>query len=153
MPIVEQSIDANRGYGDSLDVNFVLTQRADALEVYVDGQRMMQVLDNFLSNAAKFSPKGEAVEVAVRDMGDRVRVEVTDHGPGIPDAFRQHIFEKFSQADASDTRQKGGTGLGLAIAKELVEHMHGQIGFESDPHKGTTFFAELPSVGNPRAGR
>jgi len=146
MPIVEQALEANRSYGDSLGVHFVLTQRDDDVEVRVDSQRMMQVLANFLSNAAKFSPKGGAVEVAVRKVGGRVRVEVTDRGPGIPDAFRQSIFQKFSQADSSDTRQKGGTGLGLAITKELVERMHGQVGYESEIGKETIFFAELPVV-------
>jgi PAS domain S-box-containing protein len=144
MPIVEQAVEANQGYGDSLGVRFVLTQRADEVAVSVDSQRLMQVLANFMSNAAKFSPRGEAVEVAVREVNGRVRVEVADHGPSIPDEFRQRVFQKFSQADSSNTRQKGGTGLGLAIAKELVERMHGQIGFESEAGKGTMFFAELP---------
>ena len=146
MPIVEQALEAIQGYGDSLEVNFVLTQRADDVEVRVDSQRMMQVLANFLSNAAKFSPKGEVVTVAVRKTDGRVRVEVADRGPGIPDDFRQRIFQKFSQADSSDTRQMGGTGLGLAITKELVVHMHGEIGFESEVGNGTLFFVELPVV-------
>lgn len=146
MPIVEQALEANQGYGDSLGVRLVLTQREEEVVVRVEKQRMMQVLDNLLSNAAKFSLSGGVVEVAVRKMGERVRVEVVDHGPGIPEAFRQRIFQKFSQADSSDTRQKGGTGLGLAITKELVERMHGQISFESIIGAGTTFIVELPVV-------
>jgi CheY-like chemotaxis protein len=84
------------------------------------------------------------VEVQLLRAGPRVRVEVRDHGPGIPAAFRKRIFQKFSQADASDTRQKGGTGLGLSISRAIIERLGGYIGFESEPGQGATFFFELP---------
>ena len=67
-----------------------------------------------------------------------------DEGPGVPPEFRDRIFGKFSQADASDTRKRGGTGLGLAIAKELMERMDGSISFASGPGAGSTFFFDLP---------
>jgi CheY-like chemotaxis protein len=73
-----------------------------------------------------------------------VRVEVSDRGPGIPEAFRSKIFGRFAQADSADSRIKGGTGLGLAISKRLIELMQGRIGFEDRPGGGTTFFFELP---------
>jgi CheY-like chemotaxis protein len=73
-----------------------------------------------------------------------VRVEIQDRGPGIPDEFRARIFQKFSQADSSDTRLKGGTGLGLSIAKAIIERLDGIIGFTSAPGAGTMFFFELP---------
>ena len=76
--------------------------------------------------------------------GERVRVEVHDHGSGIPPEFRERIFQKFAQADSSDTRERGGTGLGLAITRELVQRMNGQIGFDSEPGQGTCFYVELP---------
>jgi signal transduction histidine kinase len=69
---------------------------------------------------------------------------VQDHGPGIPEAFQPRIFQKFSQADASDARRKGGTGLGLSIAKSLVEQHGGLIGFRTAEGQGTTFFFSLP---------
>ena len=144
MPLVEQALEAVRAYGEQYQVNFELTERADDVQVRVDSGRLQQVLSNFLSNAAKFSPPGAQVEVAVRQCKNRVQVDVTDHGPGIPAEFRSRIFQKFSQADSSDTRQKGGTGLGLAISKELIERMDGLIGFDSEQGRGTRFYFCVP---------
>lgn len=98
-----------------------------------------RLLNNYLSNAAKFSPQGGQVEIAVRRVNGVVRVEVIDHGDGIPKQFKAHIFKKFSQTDSSDSRQKGGAGLGLAISKELIEHMHGAVGFDSVAGQGACF--------------
>ena len=144
MPLLEQSLAENLAYGEQYKVRYALSQRVDGLRVWADAQRLQQVLANLLSNAAKFSPEGSPVEVAVRRRGEVVRVEVRDHGPGIPASFQGRIFQKFSQADASDTRKKGGTGLGLAISRELIERMGGSIGFESQEGQGACFFFELP---------
>lgn len=146
MPMVTQAIESLRAYADQHQVRLVLKERADGVRVRVDARRLLQVLSNFLSNAVKFSPQGGQVEVTVRVGADLVRVAVLDHGPGIPQAFKARLFQKFSQADASDTRQKGGTGLGLAISKELIERMDGQVGFESQEGQGACFHFELPLV-------
>lgn len=114
--------------------------------VKADPLRLQQVFANLLSNAVKFSPNGETVWVDLERYRNTVRVAVSDKGPGIPYAFRTRIFQKFAQADASDTRQKGGTGLGLAISKQLMQRMEGIIDFISDEGKGTTFFIELPAL-------
>ena len=87
---------------------------------------------------------GEAVEVALQEVGERVRLSVLDRGPGIPDAFRTRIFGRFAQADSSVTRQKGGTGLGLAICKEIITAHHGQIRAENRPGGGASFTIVLP---------
>ncbi|MGC1174146.1 PAS domain S-box protein [Polaromonas sp.] len=149
MPLLAQAIAANEGYGLANNVSLTLHCDDPALQVKAEADRLTQVVTNLLSNALKFSPTGGTVEVHVAKAGLGVRVEVRDHGPGIPEEFRTRIFQKFSQADSSDTRQKGGTGLGLNISRALVERMGGIIGFETRLGEGTTFFFELPLWAGP----
>lgn len=150
-PLLRQAIDNNVDYGRQFGVSFRLADEALDAEVNVDADRFLQVMANLLSNAAKFSPQGAAVDVAAVLDGRNVAVSVADKGKGIAPEFRDHIFEKFAQADSSDTRQKGGTGLGLSITKAMVEHMGGRIGFRSVPDQGTTFTFELPALGLPQS--
>ena len=144
LPLLEQALADNQGYAAQHNVKLVLQAPRQALLVEVDGDRLLQVMANLLSNAIKFSPTKGTVRVLLGRHADRVRVEVSDDGPGIPDEFRERIFQKFSQADSSDTRQKGGTGLGLNIVKAMMERMEGIIAFESRVNVGTTFYFELP---------
>lgn len=148
--LVEQAIEANRGYAETMAVQLHADHRAEDGLVLVDADRLMQVLTNLISNAVKFSPRGGAVSVATDDRGDTLRLSVHDDGPGIPEAFHHRIFNKFAQADSSDARQKGGTGLGLSIAKRIVERHGGHIGFDSDPRSGgTTFWVDLQKWREP----
>ncbi len=146
LPLLEQSLEANRAYGEQYGVKFALHGGEEGIKVRVDSDRLLQVMANLLSNAAKFSPAGGEVEISVAAGEKNVRVAVKDHGPGIPQEFRERIFRKFSQADSSDARRKGGTGLGLSICKALVERMNGGIGFTSKEGEGSTFFFDLPLV-------
>jgi len=113
-----------------------------------DSGRIRQVLMNLVSNALKFTPRGEVkvgVELAGLDgVNARMRVAVEDTGVGIPVDKQHLVFEKFSQVDSSNTRKYGGTGLGLAIAKQLIELMHGEIGMDSAESVGSTFWFIVP---------
>jgi len=144
MPLIDQALETNAPYGEKFDVEFELVSGLEGARVDVDAHRFGQVMANLMSNAAKFSPGGGTVELAVERVGPFVRISVTDQGEGIPEEFRERIFEKFSQADGSDVRELGGTGLGLAISKVIVSKMTGRIDFETEPGKGTTFFFDLP---------
>ncbi len=143
-PLMAQALADNEGFALQHQVRLALHAPKQPLRVRVDSDRLIQVLTNLLSNAIKFSPADSEVQVLLGRHAGRVRVEVRDKGPGIPEAFRQRIFQKFSQADSSDTRQKGGTGLGLNISKAIVERMEGSLGFTTELNAGTTFFFDLP---------
>lgn len=150
MALVEQAVEANQPYGQPYEISLRIVESARVL-VRADADRMQQVLSNLLSNAVKFSPRGAVVEVGVTAEDGRARLRVTDHGKGIPPEFQARIFEKFTQADTTSTRQRGGTGLGLSIARAIVERHGGQIWFETAVGRGTTFFVELPAWTAERA--
>ncbi|WP_432813323.1 ATP-binding response regulator [Pantanalinema sp. GBBB05] len=145
LPLVEQAIAANRVYAEQFNVtlNLVVHCRPEQM-VNVDSERLIQVLTNLLSNAAKFSPQGETVTVIISQHDRMIRISVQDRGSGIPKEFRDRIFQKFAQADSSDTRQKGGSGLGLSIAKAITERFNGQLSFITEMGVGTTFYCDLP---------
>ena len=144
LPFLEQALEGNHGYGAQFGVSYVLENTLPEVMLKLDANRLMQVLSNLLSNAAKFSPAGGCVRVSVGRIQERIRIEIMDQGSGIADEFKGQIFQKFAQADASDTRKKGGTGLGLSITRAIVEKMGGSIGFSSEPDVLTTFFIEFP---------
>ena len=143
-PFLEQSIEANQSYADLYQVQFQLHMDEQPLYVRVDSGRLLQVLANLLSNAAKFSHAGGRVEIAAIVSEMTVEIRVKDYGEGIPVEFHGRIFQKFTQADSSASRQKGGTGLGLAITRSIVEAMDGSIRFESTLGQGTCFIVTLP---------
>jgi signal transduction histidine kinase len=143
--LLKQAVEASQAHAGQLGIRLVLKSAPTGARVRVDSDRMMQVMTNLLSNAAKFSPQGEAVVVDAARSNGGLRVGVTDRGPGVPVEFRDRIFQKFAQAASSD---RGGSGLGLSITKAIVEHMSGHVGFESEPGR-TTFYFDLPEWKRP----
>jgi len=142
--LVEQSVAASQPYADGLRVKLVFSHRAPGTRIRVDNGRFQQIMANLLSNAAKFSNEGGRVEIDVAVIKGRCRISVADQGCGIPKEFHDNLFERFSQADGSDSRKRGGTGLGMAIAKQMTDRMQGSIRFESEEGTGTTFYLEFP---------
>lgn len=143
--IAKEAITANKQFAEKYGVtlHFMGPKESSTL-IYADPDRIMQVLTNLISNAVKFSPRGGRVTIETTTQNDLARVSVSDQGSGIADEFQARIFQKFSQADASPTRDKGGTGLGLSICKAIVEQHGGKINFSSTPGKGATFYFEIP---------
>ncbi len=141
--LCQQAVHGIQSYALRYQVSVEFEPGSSDVMCLADPLRLRQVLDNLLSNAVKFSPAGSLVQLKMRGQTDGVIVEVCDQGHGIPEQFKPRIFEKFSQADASDSRSKEGTGLGLTICKRIVESHGGQIGFSSTEHVGTTFWIRL----------
>ena len=111
--------------------------------VYGDAQRVRQILLNLLSNAAKFTMSGR-IQLIIVQKKSIIRFIVSDTGIGIPEEFHKRIFQPFSQADSSSTREHGGTGLGLAIASQFAEMMGGNLSVDSHIGQGATFTFDLP---------
>jgi PAS domain S-box-containing protein len=149
--LLEEALASNQAFAAHLGVRCELGEVPE-VNVWVDGLRLHQVLNNFLSNAIKYTPQRGLVSVqcALSDA-THVRISVTDQGPGIPESFRSRVFERFAQADVGNARAKEGSGLGLAITKEFIERMGGTVGFESPASGGTTFWCELPILENQTA--
>lgn len=141
---LKQAVMLNQAYAETFDVEVTLIACPEDLTMYADENRLQQVMNNLISNAIKFTRPGDAVEITAKQLDDFVEISVTDHGHGIPDNLKKNIFEKFTQADSSDTRTTGGTGLGLAISKSIVELHNGSINFKSVIDEGTTFYITVP---------
>lgn len=154
--LVEDAIDlgAKEAHGKGVElVDFVKPNLP--VHLHGDAGRLRQILTNLVSNAVKFTEHGEVFVLVSKQYEDAARVtvhfEVKDTGIGISKQGQANLFQPFSQADTSSTRRYGGTGLGLAISKQLVAMMHGEIGVESTPGLGSTFWftAQLEKQLNP----
>ena len=144
--LLREAMTANQGYAGRAGVHLKLELTAPSPAVRVDTDRFLQVMANLLSNAIKHSAAGDTVSVSLDWSDTRLRVKVQDQGPGIDPKFRARLFEKFSQADASDRRAQGGTGLGLYITRMLVERMGGRVDVEAASGPGACFCIELPLI-------
>ncbi|KKL90905.1 hypothetical protein LCGC14_1900040, partial [marine sediment metagenome] len=116
----------------------------DPVKIEADKDKINQVIENLISNALKFSPKGGEITVSIKETKDGIRVNVSDNGMGIPEKDLSHIFEKFYRAENASSEAIGGTGLGLAIVKYIIESHGGIISAESRIGKGSIFSFVLP---------
>lgn len=152
IPAMQHVLRQMQAYADGFDVRLCLAGEEALTEhecIAADAHRLAQVLTNLLSNAIKYSNAGGTVILSLSKEEGMLVISVKDFGRGMPEYFHKHIFQKFSQADSSDKREKSGTGLGLYIVKALTEKMHGSITFQSELGKGTEFFVRLPLVNTP----
>jgi signal transduction histidine kinase len=128
-------------------VTLRLLAMPDRIPITTDGDKVVKILENLLSNAAKFTQAGE-ISLTIRQAGPRNdrRVEwtVRDTGIGIPDDKHDAIFDEFRQVDGSSTRLYGGTGLGLALSRGLANLLGGEISVDSEAGVGSTFILRLP---------
>lgn len=143
--LLRYCISQNTGLSKKYNISFNYTKNSSLPFVHADQDRIFQVLNNLMSNAAKFEPRNGVIEIAAALIDNKVRVSITDHGPGIPIDFQDKVFLTFTQADVSNTKKIGGTGLGLAISKKIIEHHSGEIGFNSKLEKGSCFYFSLPA--------
>lgn len=125
-------------------VNLVFEEPQDVPKLYTDDRKLSQILRNFISNALKFTPKGE-VRVGARLEGDgMVTFSVADSGIGIAPEFHSSIFEDFSQVNSPLQKRLRGTGLGLSLSKKLAQLLGGSVGLQSEPGKGSVFTVTIP---------
>lgn len=114
------------------------------IQLFVDEDRMVQVITNLLSNAIKYSPKQGLIKISSKAHTDCAEVRIDDQGRGIPQNMKTSIFDRFQQVELADSKEKGGSGLGLAICKSIVEAHGGTIGVDSVEGKGSSFWVKLP---------
>ncbi|UWR31882.1 PAS domain S-box protein (plasmid) [Sulfitobacter sp. W002] len=148
--MMKESLELSRAYSEKFGVTLKATGVDSPTFIYADEARLLQVMDNLVSNATKFSHKGGVVEISIEKAHSATRISVKDKGVGVPLEAQKKLFGRFVQADSTDTRAHGGTGLGLSIAKAIVEQHGGKMGFFSEPGKGSTFYFELPSEEHSR---
>jgi signal transduction histidine kinase len=147
--LLREVVAAQRGHAQKKNLALELVEGVLPPVVFADGMRLRQVLHNLTNNALKFTEQGTVTVRAMSEGGDqagRVRIEVQDTGAGISPEDQKFIFEKFRQSEDFVTRSHEGTGLGLTLAKELVEHMGGEIGVVSTQGVGSIFHIVLPAT-------
>lgn len=143
--MLQQAVNLNKNYIEQCACNIVLKlpDNVDSFYILADKQRLIQVVSNLLSNAAKFSPKNSDIELILEVSRNNVRISVVDSGSGIPEEYQAQLFQKFKQLGKTENQKLPGTGLGLNICKHIIEAHHGNIGFESVPGEKTVFYFTL----------
>jgi PAS domain S-box-containing protein len=145
--LVSEAIEEMTGFASGRNVSLTETIGHDLPPVFVDRDRLIQVITNLLSNAVKFSPEGEIVSIDAEKDGRCIAVSIIDHGTTIKKADRGKLFKKFQQINGHESGEPGGTGLGLAICKEIIEKHHGRIFYRSRTGGGNIFAFTVPVYG------
>ncbi|WP_217534535.1 ATP-binding protein [Vibrio metschnikovii] len=143
-PLLDETIDSLSSYAQQHNVVLQCSGSWPSVQVNVDGQRLIQALSNLLSNAIKFSPQGEAITIKVQQQDTNIHILVRDRGQGVAPEFEDRLFQRFSQADSSDTRKLPGTGLGLAITQEICQQLGGSVVYRQPNGRGAEFIIQLP---------
>lgn len=143
--LLERAAQGFRDLFEARRLTLTVDVPADLPLARIDGERTLQVINNLLGNALRYTSEGGRVGVRALRSGPGVRVEITDNGPGLSAEDAAHVFDRFWRADKSRARETGGSGLGLAIARQWIEAMDGRIGLETQPGHGSTFWFEVPA--------
>ena len=143
--LVEEAVESARPVAEERQIELKLTHSASA-PVFADRSRIVQVLDNLISNGLKFTPAGGRVEIELSTNGSAAKLSVQDTGIGIPAGEQEQLFRRFFRASTATSREIQGTGLGLSIVKTLIDLHGGSIAVESQEGTGTTFTVTMPLV-------
>ncbi|GAB4345298.1 MAG: hypothetical protein OHK0038_25520 [Flammeovirgaceae bacterium] len=141
--LVEEVVTLNKPNAERKEQKINLKINKGIL-LFADRHKLREAIDNFVSNAIKYSPFGKDIDVCLIDKGNFYRFEVKDRGPGLTEEDKRKVFGKFQRLSASPTADESSSGLGLSIVKRIIELHHGEVGVESEEGKGATFFFELP---------
>ena len=142
--LIVQNVELNRVLAAAKQMEIALALPDDLPALSIDAAKIEQVLDNLITNAVKYSPPPNRIDVQAEVQAHSVVVSVTDHGPGIPESEQAQLFQPFKRTSVQSTGGESSTGLGLAIARRIVEGHGGRIGLESQPGRGTRFWFSLP---------
>ncbi|WP_417690077.1 sensor histidine kinase [Roseibium sp.] len=147
--VVSSSIARTRPFAESLGIDISSDDIDESIHIHADASRLEQVITNMLSNAAKFSNRGDDVYVRVVANPSIICLQIVDKGIGLSEEHRAKVFDRFSQLDSSDKRKVSGTGLGMNISKAIMEAHNGKIDYFRNADKGTTFYIEMPRTEAP----
>jgi len=153
MKIVKSSFWISRAVNEACNILMPLAQKKNIVlnkdmpvdfEVFADYQKIQQILYNLISNAIKYSPENNNVDISISANDETFKIAIHDNGIGIDKKYHGKIFAKFVQLDSAYTKKESSTGLGLTITKELVELHEGKISLVSEVNNGSTFIVEIP---------